>query len=217
MLGQISLNLSFLMYMFLYLPQVIHNQKQTNLAELSKWMHLTLYLGYSLDLLYGFGSNLPWQYCTVSAIGWLLLTIQHVQLIHHFKQAEQKFFQIGFYSILMCSTALLMLLSINPKPFVHLALYTLGYAAQIAFVIAFIPQILKSKRLQSAQALSIFYILLCLFLAILDGISAWQLNWGWPNKLGSCLIILLTSMLLMQYYRYQFSKRMRREQPLLPT
>ena len=81
MLGQISLNLSFLMYMFLYLPQLIHNQKQTNLAELSKWMHLTLYLGYSLDLVYGFGNNLPWQYRTVSAIGWVLLTIQHFQLI----------------------------------------------------------------------------------------------------------------------------------------
>jgi uncharacterized protein with PQ loop repeat len=217
MLGQISLNLSFLMYMFLYLPQLIHNQKQTNLAELSKWMHLTLYLGYSLDLVYGFGNNLPWQYRTVSAIGWVLLTIQHFQLIYHFKQTEQKFFQISFYGILLFSTALLILLSINPKPFVHLALYILGYAAQIAFVIAFIPQILKSKRLQSAQALNIFYILLCLLLAILDCISAWQLNWGWPNKLGSCLIILLTSMLLMQYYRYQFSKRTRCDQRLLPS
>ena len=217
MLGQISLNLSFLMYMFLYLPQLIHNQKQTNLAELSKWMHLTLYLGYSLDLVYGFGNNLPWQYRTVSAIGWVLLTIQHFQLIYHFKQTEQKFFQIRFYGILLFSTAILILLSINPKPFVHLALYILGYAAQIAFVIAFIPQILKSKRLQSAQALNIFYILLCLLLAILDCISAWQLNWGWPNKLGSCLIILLTSMLLMQYYRYQFSKRTRCDQRLLPS
>jgi hypothetical protein len=35
--------------------------------------------------------------------------------------------------------------------------------------------------------------------------------------LGSCLIILLTSMLLMQYYRYQFSKRTRCDQRLLPS
>lgn len=209
MLGQISLNLSFLMYLFLYLPQVIHNQKQTSLVGLSKWMHLIMYVGYSLDLLYGFSNHLPWQYRTISAVGWLLLTIQHLQLIHYFKQTEQKAWWIIFYGIVLFGTSLLVLMLRQYHHFNHLALYTIGYASQIAFVIAFIPQILKSKRIQSAQALNVFYIILCHLLAVLDCISAWQLNWGWPNKLGSCLIIGLTSVLLLQYYLYQFPQRKR--------
>jgi uncharacterized protein with PQ loop repeat len=206
-LGQISLNLSFLMYMFLYLPQVIHNQKQTSLVGLSKWMHLTLYIAYFLDLVYGFGTQLPWQYRIVSGVGWVLLNIQHLQLIHYFKRTKQSALQMAFYSILVIITALLIWVLSSQHSFINLQLPAIGYVSQIGFAIAFIPQILKSKRLQSSQAMNIFYILLCLFLAMLDCISAWQLEWGWPNKLGSCCLVLMTSILLMQYYRYQFTQR----------
>lgn len=207
MLGQISLNLSFFMYLFLYLPQVVHNQKQANLGELSKGMHLIMYFGYSLDLLYGFGNHLPWQYRAVSAVGWLLLTTQHLQLMGYFKQTEQTFLRMIFYSVLLLSTTLILFIILQKTPSLPLILYSIGYASQTAFIIAFIPQILKSKRLQSAQALNIVYIVLCLVLSILDCISAWQLEWGWPNKLGASLMILLTSMLVLQYYLYQFSNR----------
>lgn len=200
--GQISLNLSFFTYMFLYLPQVIHNQKRTSLEGLSKRMHLILYLAYFLDLLYGFGKELPWQYRAVSATGWLLLTIQHLQLIHHFKNTLQMTYRRVFYSI-MLSICAILIWGISQKPFANLSLNFIGYISQIGFSLAFIPQIMKSKQLQSAAAMNHTYILLSVFLAILDAISAWQLGWGWPNQLGACLAILFSSVLMLQYYRYQ--------------
>lgn len=201
-LGQISLNLSLLIYLFLYLPQVIHNQKQANLDGLSAWMHISLYLAYGLDLLYGFGSGLPWQYKTVSAVGWLLLNIQHLQFVYHFNQKKQFVLQALFGTLLIVCMGI-VIYGVSNRPFSHLSLSFLGYIAQVGFIIAFIPQILKSKQLQSAQAVNIIYILLGLLLAFLDFISAWQLTWGWPNKLGSLLAISLTGILLIQYWKYQ--------------
>lgn len=204
-LGQISLNLSFLLYLFLYLPQVIHNQKQASLEGLSIKMHMTLYLAYCLDLLYGFGTQLPWQYLTVSSIGWLLLTIQHVQFIRHFKQQQHNVWQIIFYALLF-ALSILLAYGISQRPFSTEQMPYCGYLAQIGFVMAFVPQILKSHRLQSAQALSILFILLNFFLAVLDSMSAWQLGWSWPNKIGALLGILLTTVLMLQYRIYQKSQ-----------
>ena len=201
MVGQISLNLSLCIYMFLYLPQIIHNQQQIDLTGLSKWMHLILYLAYFLDLLYGFGINLPWQYRVVSAVGLLLMTTQHLQFIRHFKYQKQKRPQTTFYSILICSSAILVW-GISQKPFASVSLTYIGYISQSAFVLALIPQILKSKQLQSAQAINIVYIILNLLLATLDCISAWLLKWGWPNEIGASLTVLLTSVLLVQYCQY---------------
>jgi uncharacterized protein with PQ loop repeat len=202
LLAQISLNLSFIIYMFLYLPQVIHNQRQADLEGLSKWMHVTLYLAYFLDLLYGFGNNFPWQYRAVSAAGWLLLNVQHFQFIYYFKQQHLRVFQNVFYIIFLCTGAIL-LLGLRQHSFTKLTLLSyFGYISQLGFAFAYIPQILKSRRLQSAQAMSFLYVLLGLILAIFDCISAYQLNWGWANKAGSVVIIILTSILLMQQYHY---------------
>ncbi len=201
-LGQISLNLSFLIYMFLYLPQIIHNQKQDSLDGLSIGMHITLYLAYFLDLIYGFGTQLPWQYLTVSSIGWLLLNVQHVQLIRYFRQTSYWVGQIVFCFLLLSLSALLVY-SISQSPFSNLIILYCGYLSQIGFVIAFVPQILKSQRLKSAQSINVIFILLNFLLVALDCISAWQLGWGWPNKLGPLLGILLTGILMLQYRRYR--------------
>lgn len=201
-LGQISLNLSFSIYMFLYLPQLIHNQKQTTLNGLSIWMHTILYLAYAFDLIYGFGTNLPWQYRTISGVGWLLLSIQHFQFMSHFKQRQQKVFETFFYILLPCMV-ILVACSAYLKPFSHLSIQCIGYLAQMGFVIAFLPQILKSKQLQSSQSINVIYILLNALLAALDIISAWQLHWGWPNKLGALLNLLFTGILLIQYKKYK--------------
>lgn len=202
LLGQISLNLSFILYMFLYLPQVIHNQKQSSLSGLSLWMHGLLYGAYSLDLIYGCGQNLPWQYCAVSATGWLLLNMQHLQFIAHFRQQKKTYLGLFFYGILIF-TSLILIWGVSQKPFNSWLLNCFGYLAQLGFVCAFIPQIGHSIKLRSAQAMNVIYLLLNFFLAGLDNISAWQLGWGWPNKLGASSIMFLTTILLLQQRKYR--------------
>ncbi len=201
-LGQISLNLSFSIYLFLYLPQVIHNQQQTTLNGLSILMHVILYLAYVFDLIYGFGTNLPWQYRCTSGVGCVLLSIQHFQFLSHFKQHPQRVFETFFYILFPC-IVILVAYGVYLKPFANLSIQYIGYLSQMGFVIAFLPQILKSKQLQSSQSVNIIYILLNAMLASLDLISAWQLHWGWPNKLGAILNLLFTGILLIQYRKYK--------------
>ena len=255
-LGQISLNISFFLYIFLYLPQVLHNHKQTTLVGLSLSMHLLLYLSYSLDLLYGCNQNMPWQYCAVSTTGWLLLNLQHFQFIAYFhkqklrtvdtlsseaqhpascRQELEIFNNTMTYSIdkkqygsrrqgarrsnlncqqplkqqtaLMYGIVIVMSITlawgIRYKPFNAQVLNGLDYLAQLGFVIAFIPQIFRSKKLQSAYAINVIYLSLNFCLAGLDTISAWQLGWGWPNKFGAGCMVLLTSVLLLQHRKYK--------------
>ena len=83
-IGNITLNISFVLYLIVYIPQIIHNQKVANIAQLSFGLHFLLFSSYSFDLLYGFSSQLPWQYKTVSTVGLLLVTVQHIQLMKFF-------------------------------------------------------------------------------------------------------------------------------------
>ncbi|MCR9192915.1 MAG: PQ-loop domain-containing transporter [Gammaproteobacteria bacterium] len=204
-IGQITLNLSLLIYTVLYLPQVVHNQKQTNLDGLSKWMHVLLYFSYSLDLVYGFAADLPWQYRLVSGTGWLLLTIQHIQLTYHFKLKKKQTAEQGYYSLLII-VFVALIYCIGQESLSLTIINLMGYTAQTGFVIAIIPQIIKSKQLKSAQAINITYILFNLVLSFLDLVSAWKLEWGWPNKAGSAAIFVLMSILLIQHRQYYADK-----------
>lgn len=199
-LGQISLNLSCVIYLFLYVPQVIHNHKQISLEGLSVHLHIILYAAYGLDVLYGVGTHLPWQYVLVSSIGWVLLTLQHAQFIRHFKRSKRILWQGSFYIGLLCISTVLAYAIAHPG-WLHRFQYLCGYLAQIGFSVALAPQILKSYRLQSTQAIHVLFIGLNFILNLLDSITAWQLNWGWPNKLGALCGLLLSSILLLQYSR----------------
>lgn len=201
MLGQISLNLSFFIYIILYLPQIIHNQKQANLDGLSTCMHMILYCAYSLDVLYGFTIELPWQYRAVSSVGWFLLNIQHLQLAHHFKQKKKYTITHGYSGLLLTSISLVFY-GIQCQPFSEQSIDLFGYVAQLGFIGATIPQIIKTKQIKSAQAINLHYVLFNVLLSLLDLISAWKLEWGWPNKVGSAILLSFMCILLLQNYHY---------------
>jgi uncharacterized protein with PQ loop repeat len=81
-----------------------------------------------------------------------------------------------------------------------------GFIAQIGFCIALAPQIIKSRQKQSIAAISLTYIIFNSFLSCLDTICAWQLNWGWPNKLGSIGMLCLNLIILLQKNNYTPTK-----------
>jgi len=199
MIGTISLNLSFVLYLILYFPQIIHNRNPQSIQQLSLMMHLLLYVSYCLDLVYGFSSQLPWQYNVVSFVGIGLITTQHVQIIIDLKRRHQPVHMN--YLIIIFLLILFSLLCFFS--FMHARIDTqitaaIGYLSRLLFVIYIIPQLIKNNAMQSAQAISVYSIYLNLTLACLDTISAWSLNWGWPNKLSAPLIGLLMLTLLMQ-------------------
>lgn len=197
-IGKISLNCSFILYLLMYLPQIYHNYKSPHIASYSLGMHYILYSSLWLDLIYGFSSELPWQYKSVSVIGVILLTIQHLQLTASFLH-EQKRYWLTFNLLYLVILSSLIVCFFNTNATLNtLQIAIIGYTSRLGFIVYTLPQIIKNKRSISAQAISITYVFISLTLAWLDTISAWCLDWGWPNKLASPLTIILLLILLKQ-------------------
>lgn len=80
LLGEITLNLSCVLYFFFYLPQLWHNLKYQCIDELSLSFHALLFISATADLFYGFGRIIQWQYCLISVVLFVCLLFQHAQL-----------------------------------------------------------------------------------------------------------------------------------------
>lgn len=197
-IGSSALNASFILYLLVYLPQIMHNRCKKNLANLSNGMHFSLFCGYFVDLCYGFCKHLPWQYKTVSIVGVILLVIQHVQIIIHRKQ-EKNFYALIFNILVLVAAAFFagtFFIKLHGRLSADTTII-LGYVARFFFLIYLIPQLIKNKY-QSTTAVSPHMIYLSLILCVCDGISAWCLDWGWPNKIAMPFTLTLLLMLLRQ-------------------
>ncbi len=204
MIGEISLNISFVFYLLVYLPQILHNRQSNHLSNLSMGMHFILYTSYCLDLFYGFSSDLQWQYKTVSIVSLTLLVIQHIQLTCHYQaQKKRGWFNFNVLFILTTGASIVYFFIVNQARLSEQTTQTLGYLSRAGFLIYTLPQIMKNRALKSTHAISIKFIYLSLLLSVLDMTSAWCLNWGWPNKLGSPLTMSLMLMMLLQMKKYQ--------------
>lgn len=195
--GNFTLNLSFVLYLIVYIPQILHNQRTAHLNQLSFGLHTLLMMSYSFDLLYGFAYHLPWQYKIVSVVGLFLVTIQHVQLIRFFVNIKSTF-RLKLSLLLFISNGILLLFFFIPlqSTLSFSATCIVGIIARACGLIYCLPQIIKNSLSKSATALSVKYLYLNLIVALLDTCSAWCLNWGWPNKLASpCSAMLMLTML----------------------
>ena len=204
-IGTISLNISFVLYLLVYIPQIIHNQKVTNLAQLSLSLHFLLFLSYSFDLFYGFSSHLPWQYKTVSTVGLSLVMVQHVQLIKFFSDRQFLFLKKICISILLLNFIGIYYFFIVKQSVLNTNNTLLvGIVARICGLIYCFPQIIKNKISKSANAISLKFIYLNLVVALLDTLSSWSLDWGWPNKLAAPMNIVIMLTMLCQAKKYAY-------------
>lgn len=203
-LGQISLNISFVLYLIVYVPQIIHNHTSNQIADLSLGLHFLLFLSYIFDLMYGFSYSLPWQYKTVSTVGLGLVIIQHLQLT--------KFFLMQKYTIWFNATTLFLFINLVFLYYFFVMAGTkldltttliFGTVARTCGLIYCIPQIIKNAYAKTAAGISLYFIYLNLLLAILDTISSWTLNWGWPNKLAAPANIVIMLIILWQTKIYR--------------
>lgn len=204
-LGNITLNIAFVLYLIVYIPQLRHNKNKHHLAELSISLHMIIMTSFVLDLLYGLLKPLPWQYRAVSIVALGTLSIQQMQLMRLAQQRAQVLLcsALGLF----CLSLMLILILTGIIYFDALsnssnAIVLIGWVSRIGFLSYILPQIIKNHRMNSAKALSTTFLTISLFLSFLDLTSAWCLDWGWPNKLGTPLTITLTLMLLWQKKRY---------------
>lgn len=203
LLGNIALNIGTVLYLYVYLPQIIHNRKQQHIARLSLKMHYAFFTGYMLDLMYGVLLDLPWQYKLVSIVGALFVTIQHCQLaLYNWKQ---KSLPLTALHISVLCFALSYVSYFFFCLHAHLSSSTtlvIGYVSRSLFLYYAFPQVIKNYRLKSASAISAQFLYVNLTLSVIDIIASWCLNWGWPNKLASPIMLLAMILLFIQRQLY---------------
>lgn len=203
-IGNLSLNIAFVIYLVIYLPQIKHNQKPEHLAELSLGLHFIIITSFILDLAYSLLKPLPWQYQTVSIVALILLSIQHLQLTLLAKaQSNKKLALLQITGALfLLSLGLFYLCFEALKP--AILTLTIGTISRLGFLLYMLPQIYQNMKLQSADALSTTFLNLSILLTTLDMISAWCLDWGLPNQIGSPITLMLT--LTLRWQKAYFSK-----------
>lgn len=205
-LGMLSLNIAFVLYLIVFVPQIWHNRRCESLKNLSPMMHLVLYFGVLFDLFYGFANNFQWQYKTVSIASLLVLSVQHVQLFRFFRQRMAwRDLSINIVmALIMLASICYFFLEMHHQLAPILAL-VVGYTSRLCYQLYAIPQIMKNIKLQDANAVSGYFLFINITLLILDTISGWCLDWGWPAKLSPPISLVMMSILL--YQRNCFFKR----------
>lgn len=197
MLGILTLNIAFVLHLILYIPQVLHNRESEHIQYLSVKMHLNLFLCYFLDIFYGFGNNMQWQYRTVSIVGFSLLMIQYMQIIYYLStHGKQKVARIH---ILFLASTIYCVYYFFKYLHASIALEQVliaGYISKILFIISTIPQMIKNWQVKSTKGVNTHFILFNITIASLDTVTAWTLDWAWPNKLTSPIMICMFSTML---------------------
>ena len=202
-IGQITLNISFFLYLFLLWPQIVHNARQASIQNLSFTMHLILVLAYISDLVYGFGQHFPWQYKAVTISGLLCLAVQHYQFWTYPGKPTKLFFYLGCLLLYVFGALNLLFWEANLQSKASLIF---GFISQIGWLVYTIPQIIRNFITRSVKVLSPYFVGLALMVTVCDTISAWTLNWALPSKLGAPCSLIFKLILLIQYYYWGLNK-----------
>ncbi|OGT42214.1 MAG: hypothetical protein A3F13_02150 [Gammaproteobacteria bacterium RIFCSPHIGHO2_12_FULL_40_19] len=200
--GEITLSISTVVYVIWFLPQIRENYQRKSTEGLSLWMHGLLLLGYTIDLMYGFGRHMQWQYRLVTIVGLICLLIQHVQFARYDLKSKTEYWN---YIALTCLVVIVLSYAIlNITVFHHGKWYytMTGYIESACYFSYMFPQIIKIYRQKSTEGLSKLFIAFSIVLSVLDFISALTLHWAIPSLLMPSVDIFKKSIVVFQMFYY---------------
>lgn len=201
-IGEISLSVSTIIYIIWFLPQILENFQHKSTEGLSLWMHGLLLLGYTIDLMYGFGRHMQWQYRLVTVVGLICLLIQHIQFALYNLKSKAAYWNFVVLSGLVVSVLVYAILNITV--FHHGKWYydMTGYIESVCYFSYVIPQIIKNFRLKSTEGLSRLFVAFSILLGFLDFTSALTLHWDLPSLLMPSVDIIKKGILVFQIFYY---------------
>lgn len=210
MIGEVSLDLSTLIYFIWFIPQLKLTFKRKSTEGLSLWMHGLLISGYLADLVYGFGREMPLQYRMVTVSGLFYLGFEHFQFWRYGLKTlidRITFYCFNFvFSFFLIYAILTITIDKESKFFYDMA----GMISNFCWLTFFIPQIIKNFKEKSTKGLSFSFVILSLFTTLLDMISTFALNYDWPSKVGIPITLLKKLILVSQfvyYNKYKFRRK----------
>ncbi len=197
-IGKISLDLSFILYLIFYLPQLIRNIRYGKVYQLSFYFHALLLIAATADLYYGFGRINQWQYRAVSLVMFACLLFQHCHIaryLNRFSYGKLKFWLLNAIITLMLIG---LYFAIHDKVATPNIFIIMGWVERIGYWLYILPQLFKNHRLHSSAAISPIFVGIGIATAICNTISAWVFHWGSPSLYGAPIAIVMHVWLLWQ-------------------
>ncbi|MDA0911179.1 MAG: PQ-loop repeat-containing protein [Proteobacteria bacterium] len=206
MIGHISINISFVIYCIYFLPQIIHNQLKHQAGHISHGTHLLMVVANVLDLIYGFGFDLQWQYRVVTMLTLACLLFQQWQIYRDSdigertgdRKGESYNFHVICLFIIAVGIALVSLHNLN-----NAMLENIGFISMFCYAVYWLPQIIKNIKEKNATAFSLIFLVLNVLALICDEISALSFGWPLPSIISPIVILSLLFIMVGQYYYYQ--------------
>jgi uncharacterized protein with PQ loop repeat len=204
-IGEITLSISTIIYIIWFLPQIWENFQRKSTEGLSLWMHGLLLLGYTIDLMYGFGRHMQWQYRLVTIVGLICLLIQHFQFARYNLKSKASYWNFMVLSGLVVIVLVYSILNITV--FHHGKWYydMTGYIESGCYFSYMFPQIIKNYREKSTEGLSRLFVAFAILLSVFDFTSALTLHWDLPSLLMPSVDIIKKCILVFQIFYYRNS------------
>ena len=202
-LGEITLSISTIVYFFWFIPQIILNHERKSTQGFSLWMHGLLLIGYTADLLYGFGRHMEWQYRVVTITGLCFLFVEHTQFARYdCRTIVQKW---NFVVLTTIVIVLLTYATLNFTWFHHGKRYynIAGFISDLCWLTYILPQLIKNYRQKSTEGLSVGFVALSVVLSVLNITSTFALHWSWPSILNESISPVEKLILIFQMWYYR--------------
>lgn len=200
-IGNITLNISFVIYLVQFVPQIIHNTRNKdaidNISMLTQFGMLTVVL---CNVVQAVGFDLNWQYLVIALIYLVGITIQQLQISFHKKRMPKV---INLIFAMLFAIAILAMRSDSKLTF-EIA----GIISLLIHFLYWLPQIYKNYKQQTFIGYGDLFIILAWLGIICDLCSSFLLGWPIIVKLNIITMSLIISILVLQkiYYRRLIKK-----------
>lgn len=201
-IGEISLNLSAVIYFVCFIPQIRLNLKRESTEGLSLLMNCILILGYLTDLLYGFGLKMPIQYRFTTITTLISLGIIHIQFARYGlrKPADRTLYKL--MSLSFSVMIIFIIYDLATEAYSNRYYDIFGLFSTICWSLFLLPQIIENYSSKSTNGLSFGFVLLGAIIYLLDLTSALALGWDYPSVLTPAIGLLQIAIILGQSYYY---------------
>jgi len=198
-LGLLIINASFVIYCIQFVPQIIHNYKNTNaLANISILTQFGIFITLLCDIIKTIGFAYEWQYAAVAMVYLIGVCTQQLQISFYHKKMPE-IINISF--IVLFALAMLAMGSNNTT--IYILVGNFGFVINMLY---WFPQIYKNYTQKRADGFCLIFILLAITGTILYLISSSLLDSKIEFKLNAIIMLPIISTLLFQKFIYKNSE-----------
>ena len=218
-IGIYTINISFAMHFFVYIPQIIHNRKYKTKMQISALTQCTMLIAYGSNVIFGITHNMPWQYATISLV--LLLPTFFQQYQMYFSKSYHKAWHIFaiIWAITIVVVVSLYLMSNHWSAsfnyiFDKITYQTVNIASTI-YMVYWLPQIYRNFKNKTANGFAMIFLYIGLTEAVLNSFTAIAYKYPLISLITGIEVGIMLIIVMYQHYIYDVKPQLKDSQLII--